>query len=143
MATVTLQQAMDHARQLLQSGQLAEAETIFRKIVEHDPNQADAVHSLGIIAHLNGDSDAAIQLVTRATELRPEVAVYQMNLGDLLYTRGQLEQAERVDDVEGVRLLGQMGDAVGRAVDVAGVESIVDVADKLRSGKGRAHCDLL
>jgi tetratricopeptide (TPR) repeat protein len=68
--------AMDHHR----AGRLAEAEQIYRKVLEVIPEHPVAMHYLGLIAHQIGRNDDAIRLMTRSIELLPS-APYYNNLG--------------------------------------------------------------
>ncbi|MGA2583462.1 MAG: tetratricopeptide repeat protein [Tepidisphaeraceae bacterium] len=92
---MNLDQAYERAGQHHQAGQLAEAEQIYRKIIQAQPNHADALHRLGMIAHQGGKDDVAITLIGRAIELRPNVAGYYVNLGVALYAKNRLEEADK------------------------------------------------
>jgi protein O-GlcNAc transferase len=80
------------ALELHRAGRLAEAEQGYRRILEHEPEHADALHLLGVVALQTGHFDAALGLVQRAVALRPDGAVYRNNLGMIL------ERLERGDE---------------------------------------------
>src|ERR1019366_6492594 len=79
-----------------QAGRLAEAERCYRQLLSVQPDHADALHLLGLLAFGARQFDAAIGLVSRAIELSPGNAAYHYNLGIVLRDAGRLaEQADR------------------------------------------------
>ena len=52
-----------------QSGRLQAAEQIYRQILAVEPNQADALHLLGVIAHQTGRHEVAVEYIGRAITL--------------------------------------------------------------------------
>jgi predicted O-linked N-acetylglucosamine transferase (SPINDLY family) len=77
-----------------QSGNLAEADRIYREVLDEVPDHADSLHFLGLIAHQRGESEEAIELLRRSIALVPEAAVYHSNLGIVLQGQGKLDEAE-------------------------------------------------
>ncbi len=65
-----------------QVGRLHDAEQIYRQILQADPNQADALHLLGLIAHQVGKHGIAIEYIERAIGLNGNVANYHFHLGE-------------------------------------------------------------
>jgi len=63
------------------AGDLAEAEKIYRQVLEGDANNADALHLLGLVLHQHGDQDAAGENIERAIRLRPKQAEFYCKLG--------------------------------------------------------------
>ena len=59
---------MQQGIQLHQSGQLPEAEIIYRRILNASPNHADANHLLGVIAYQVGNYDVAEKLISQAIQ---------------------------------------------------------------------------
>ena len=90
---VTLQEAFEAARLHHQGGRLAEAETIYRQILEASPERADVIHLLGVLAGQTGRSEEAVALLRRSIALRPDHAESHKNLGIALKATGQLEDA--------------------------------------------------
>jgi tetratricopeptide (TPR) repeat protein len=90
----TPEQLLDQVRNRLQAGQLTEAQSLCRQILEQAPKHAEATHILGFLAHLSGDPQTALGLIERAAELEPGNPVYQHNLGDLHSAMGHMDQAE-------------------------------------------------
>jgi tetratricopeptide (TPR) repeat protein len=91
--TMSLQQALDLAVQHHQAGRLREAEGIYRQILAADPNNAHALHLLGLVSSQVGQPDMAVQYIRRAIEQNPTAALYHSNLGAALATAGRHEQA--------------------------------------------------
>src|SRR5947208_13883121 len=52
-----------------QAGRLAAAERLYRRILAVDPDHADSLHLLGLIAHQTGHSDQGLELIGRAIAL--------------------------------------------------------------------------
>ncbi len=64
-----------------QGGRLHDAELIYRQILQADPNQADAIHLLGVIASQVGMHAQAVEYIQRAIRLYGNNAAYHNNLG--------------------------------------------------------------
>jgi protein O-GlcNAc transferase len=90
---MTLQQSFELAVRHQSAGQLAEAEQLFRQILAQNPNHADALHRLGVIAFDLKNYDAAIGLIERAIALLPSRASFYSNLGNVFKARGDLKKA--------------------------------------------------
>ncbi len=75
-----------------QAGRLADAEFLYRQLLDQQPDHAPALHHLGLLAHQAGDHDAAIELMGRAIALAPAPDAYS-NLGIALQAQGRLEEA--------------------------------------------------
>ncbi len=58
------------------SGQVADAEAGYRRVLSQYPDSADANHLLGVLLHERGDHQQGEKLITRAIDLRPRVATY-------------------------------------------------------------------
>jgi predicted O-linked N-acetylglucosamine transferase (SPINDLY family) len=84
---------MEEGFRLYQSGRLAEAEKFFQQVLALDPRHADALHLLGIIAHLLGQNERAVEMIGKAIESNPTIAAYHANRGTALQELGRLEEA--------------------------------------------------
>jgi len=80
-ASNLLQEAIEHHR----AGRLKEAGRLYLQILESQPENADALHLLGLIAHQAGDPARAADLLERAVRIRPNQAQWHNLLG-LVYT---------------------------------------------------------
>jgi tetratricopeptide (TPR) repeat protein len=70
-------QALSHH----QAGNLARARTLYRRVLKLDPQHADAMHFLGVIAGDSGQPDVAAALIAEAIRLRGPVPSYCASLG--------------------------------------------------------------
>jgi predicted O-linked N-acetylglucosamine transferase (SPINDLY family) len=93
MATPTIDQAMQIALAHHRAGRLADAEALYRRVLEHAPEYPDALHLLGVLAGQAGHVDAAIDLIARAIAVAPDVAEYHNNLGKSRRRAGRLDEA--------------------------------------------------
>jgi protein O-GlcNAc transferase len=76
-----------------QNGLLGEAEAIYSQILRLEPENADALHFSGLIAHQQGRSKVAVDLMLRAIEREPGMATFFVNLGQVFEATGELERA--------------------------------------------------
>jgi tetratricopeptide (TPR) repeat protein len=91
MATIveTLATGLQHH----QAGRLQAAEQIYRQVLTAEPNQADALHLLGMIAHQAGQYAVAVEYIERAIALRGSAAGYHNNLGTVYRAMRRLPEA--------------------------------------------------
>jgi predicted O-linked N-acetylglucosamine transferase (SPINDLY family) len=75
------------------SGRLRDTEGLCREILDAQPQHAEALHLLGLLAHRTGHFDAAVDLVRRAIGNAPQAAEYFSNLGVMLTSQGRLDDA--------------------------------------------------
>jgi tetratricopeptide (TPR) repeat protein len=78
----TIGEALAEAIRHHQTGRLQAAERIYRQILAVDPNHADALNLLGVIAQQNGNYQESIHLMERALLLNPSNAAFHNNLGE-------------------------------------------------------------
>jgi protein O-GlcNAc transferase len=81
------------AVQLHQSGQLPEAEKIYRQILAQNPRHAPSLHMLGALALQHRQYDAAAELIGKSISLQPNIAEAHGNLGVALEGLGRADQA--------------------------------------------------
>lgn len=82
---MTPQQLLESGVSQHQAGRLAEAESLYRCILAQQPNHADAMHLLGIVAGQTGRSDMAEDLMRQAIRVKPDHAQAHSNLGVVGY----------------------------------------------------------
>ena len=95
MPELSADQAFALALEHHQAGRLGEAERGYREILLREPEHADSLHMLGVIALQAGDLKSALGLVQRAVALRPDAAVCRNNLGQVLDRLGRDDEAAR------------------------------------------------
>ena len=64
-----------------EKGDLEQAEAIYRQVLAEDPDNADALHLLGMLAHGLGFHEEAVELMESAVSFRPRDTVFLNNLG--------------------------------------------------------------
>lgn len=84
---------MEVALRLQITGRLEEATAIYQDIVGKDPNNADAWHLLGLIAHQADRPEAAEKMIMRAISLTGGQANYFVNLATVLTKAERLDEA--------------------------------------------------
>ncbi len=78
----TISEALAIAIRHHQAGRLQAAEQGYRQILAVAPNQADAWHLLGLIAHQVGQHGIAVEYIGRAIGLHGNVAAFHNTLGE-------------------------------------------------------------
>ena len=89
----TIAEALALGLQHHQTGNLQQAEQIYRQILQVDPNHADSLHLLGELAYRAGRHDTAIEYISRAIQLNPSVAAFHCNIGVVYQEVGRLDEA--------------------------------------------------
>ena len=123
---LTPDQALSVALQHQEAGRLAEAETIYRQVLAHQPKHPEALQMLGILSAQAGRPEVAVDLLRRVVALRPLSAEFHGNLGVALEAAGRVDEAIATH-LEAVRLdsasavarcnLGNSYRAAGRSDD--------------------------
>ena len=85
----TLQKALKHH----QKGELQQAEAIYRQVLQLEPNNADALHLLGMIAYRAGKNETAIELIEKAIAVNQAFPIYHNNAGTVYHTLNKLDKA--------------------------------------------------
>jgi predicted O-linked N-acetylglucosamine transferase (SPINDLY family) len=76
-----------------EAGELEQAEALYRKALEVDPEHAEALHLLGLVAYQQGNFPKAIELIGRALPELDDLPEAHLNLGNALRETGQLSEA--------------------------------------------------
>ncbi len=87
--TQWLQTAIAHH----QADRLPQAQALYLQILQRAPQQADALHLLGLIEHQQGRSAQAVAHIRQAIALRPLDSMFCFNLANMLFDLGQLDDA--------------------------------------------------
>lgn len=80
------------AAQRHQSGQLAEAETLYRQVLEIHPGHVEGLHNLGVLAEQTGRYAMAEDLIGKAIALNDQVAHFHQSLANTLRIQGKLDK---------------------------------------------------
>ncbi|MBX3455229.1 tetratricopeptide repeat protein, partial [Ferrovibrio sp.] len=82
------------AVQAFQAGKLDQAEQHANALLQHDPNNSDAMHILGLVAYRRRQWQKAADLIGQAVKLQPNAAELRWNRAGALRQLGLLEEAE-------------------------------------------------
>jgi Flp pilus assembly protein TadD len=85
----TLAEALERHR----AGRLAEAQAMYNEILRRDPDNADALHMLGVAAAQGGQPEVALRHIARAISLNPVPPFYHNNLGNVLHELDRFSEA--------------------------------------------------
>jgi protein O-GlcNAc transferase len=77
----------------LRAGKLEKAEDICREIIRDQPENAEALHFLGLIYFQRSDYNTATDYIKKALQLNPHFADAYNNLGIIYQNKGQLHEA--------------------------------------------------
>jgi protein O-GlcNAc transferase len=108
---------IEHAVKLHQQGALAEAEVVYRRLIQTNPHDSQACHYLGLIAYQCGKVEEGLRLIRHAISISPMVAEFHANLGFLLHSIGAYESA-RVALVRAIELRSDYPEAINNLGNV-------------------------
>lgn len=77
-------------------GKAAEAEAVYLKALEHNPDNATVLSNLGVLYATRGESSKAQSNYERAIALDPTHAKYKSNLASLYMDQGRYEEARQI-----------------------------------------------
>ena len=92
MATVL--EALTLALDLHLAGRFGEAQELYTRILDVEPEQPDALHYLGVLAGQIDRGEFGLTLIGKALALRPEAADIHANRANLLRGLDRLDEAE-------------------------------------------------
>jgi tetratricopeptide (TPR) repeat protein len=87
------QQALQTAMAQHQVGNLAQAEVLYKQVLQTNANHPDALHLLGLIAKQKGDFKTAVLLMRKALNFNPNCVEAYVNLGATLQEQDNLGEA--------------------------------------------------
>jgi aspartate beta-hydroxylase len=107
------------ARDLLRQGRIAEAESVFARLLDETPDHIEALNVLALSALRDGKPQRAMDLLQRAAHADPDDAITQHHLGRAFEASGDLPAASRAHEAA-VRLRPEL--AVARLYLAACIE---------------------
>jgi Flp pilus assembly protein TadD len=92
-ANATPQNGLEAAAAFEAKNDLREAEWVYRALLAHWPDCADAWHALGLLAYQADKREHGIALVIEAMRLDGKSAIYRRNVGEMYRRIGKLQEA--------------------------------------------------
>lgn len=89
----SLSEALSAALNLHMNGRLTEAETLYGRILDAVPDQADALHLLGLLLAQTGRMTEGLARIKEAISINPAPAPYHLNCGKIADALGRHEDA--------------------------------------------------
>ena len=93
MAGLDIRSVLTEAVRLHQTGQVEQAAALYRKVLTVDPNSADALHLLGMIALQQGQAKTAAELIRKAIARNDREEPYHFHLALALQTLNDMQGA--------------------------------------------------
>jgi Flp pilus assembly protein TadD len=85
---LTVDEAIALAILLQKQHHLAEAQQLYAGVLDVAPQHPDALHYSGLLAHQQGRTDKAVNLIEQSLALSPNQADWHSNLGIVLQSSG-------------------------------------------------------
>ena len=85
---------IEEAIDLHRSGRMAEAESAYLALLRNKPNDADALHFLGVLRMQQGRPDAAVEFIQRSLKVDPKNSHAWNNLGNVMLKQDRQDEAE-------------------------------------------------
>jgi len=90
---MTLHSQLKKALQAHQRGQLNQAQTLYYQILKQNPQQAEALHYLGLLQSQNDQYKSGVRLILQSLKLQPKNTSFLNNLGNLYRDQGLYQAA--------------------------------------------------
>jgi len=87
------QSFLQQARTLHKAGQLTQAENLYKKTLQTDPNNPTALYFAGTLADQIGKAELAIELISKAINSKPDYFRAHHRLGCILSDHGKYDEA--------------------------------------------------
>ena len=92
---LSIQQAIELGVAHQRAGMAAQAEQLYRQILQHQPDQPDALNLLGVLLFQSGKLRDGMELIQRAVTVSPGTAEFHNNFGVISQAMGNLAEAEK------------------------------------------------
>jgi len=93
---LTIDQALQKAVEAHKAGKLQDAESLYRAILQAQPNHPDANHNLGVLAVSLNKTESALPLFKIALEVNPSQGQFWLSYVDALIKENQFDNASKV-----------------------------------------------
>ncbi len=90
---MSVEQAIAVAAMHQEAGRLPQAEQILRQVLQVQPRNPHALHLLGVVAHMGGNPDVAINLISEAIKVDDKIALFHANKAEMCRRVGRLDEA--------------------------------------------------
>jgi hypothetical protein len=128
--TGSLKELTKTAMMYHQSGNLHQAETIYKKILGEQPGNFDVLHMLGVLYAQQKKRESAIIFIERALAIKPNSAYARYNLGNVLRDNGRFVEASSC--YQKVMELHQNDDTVLNDFEIV-LRNGIDLIDAVKS----------
>ncbi len=91
--SLTSEQAFELALRLHQGGQYKEAESLYRGLIDHNPQHIEALHLLGVLQYLLGKNDEGNKLMMQALKVKPDFAEAHFLLANGYQRLGKIKES--------------------------------------------------
>jgi predicted TPR repeat methyltransferase len=89
-----LSRALDAAKAEFRQGRLADARRSYQRILKREPQLVQALHFLGVLEHMDGNSALGLSLIRQAFERSPDDYDIRKNLSNILIALNHGDEAE-------------------------------------------------
>jgi len=134
-----MQHSITQSQQLLaqavaahQAGHIAQAEALYKRVLQQDKQQFDALHMLGVIEAQRGNFAAGIERINKALRIRPQSVDALINLGRMLSELGK--QSEAAEIYQKILTLDPRSLLAHNSLAIV-------LRRQRRHGEAMAHCD--
>jgi len=93
METNQVEELLQRGIEFHEKGRFREAESCYKEALEINPENADAIHLLGLLADAIGDKELAVDLIKNAIAIDPTSAVFHNNLANILKFKNEFDLA--------------------------------------------------
>ena len=90
---MTAAEQIDQAVEAHNSGNLADAERVYRQVLRDEPDNTDAMHLLALLENQKGNTPIAVELLKQAIGINPQADLFHINLASIYASAGQHEAA--------------------------------------------------
>ncbi|MBF0622434.1 MAG: glycosyltransferase family protein [Magnetococcales bacterium] len=92
-ADISMETLWSQASSAYYAGEMGKAAQLGKQILQSDPNHAEALHMIGMIAKDFGQSEKALELVSQAVMINPNNGYFHHSLGLILLGQNRLDAA--------------------------------------------------